>query len=158
MEKSWPGVWDRELERLMFGAISGATTTTQAQEPPPALTVERLTAAMAKFAPLPPPPFLARCRMLPADYALSFEHGGRLHIGAHPDFWAKQPKQTGSHHDFDMNLPIIDIDLDAARSERAAFFGALVDVMRAGAAPLREPLSATFAQGVGGIITREPIV
>lgn len=88
------------------------------------------------MATIPAPPFFAACRMFPSDRAMVFEHEGREHIGAHPDLWAKVPAQKSSDPlGLGLNrIEIIDLDLSVNSRHRAAFFGAMAQVMLQGGA------------------------
>ena len=66
--------------------------------------------AMNMLESMPPPPFLASCRMLPADKAMSFKCDGREYVGAHPDFWGTLPKTYRAEPD-----PLFSVQTAVAR-------------------------------------------
>lgn len=109
-------------ERDLARALAGATSTTA--EPPPPLTLDRLKDMMRA---IPPAPFYASSTLLPSDKAYKFEHGGRVHVGAHPDFWRQVPKGEGRPSFAD--VPVIDLDADGEASRE--FFQAMGSVMMA---------------------------
>jgi len=96
------------------------------------LTLDKLRAAMKLVQDIPPPPFLAMCKLLPADNFTRFEHEGREYWGAHPDLWEQVPKGTFDQMGrLTFKVHNLDWDLNA----KAEFFTALMSVIQPKAPP-----------------------
>ena len=78
-----------------------------------------------------PAPFFASTRLLTTDRAVRFVHEGRLHLGAHPEFWWKikpnEPQQVRLFPLFGIEI----VDLDHDENRRKAFTQAMLSAAAA---------------------------
>lgn len=79
----------------------------------------------------PPAPFFASYRLLMPDRAVQFVHDGRIHLGAHPEFWwrmkPKQPQAVRLPPLFGIDI----VDLDSDELRRQAFVVAMLSALGA---------------------------
>lgn len=136
MKDDWTKRHRETLDALMvkhFGAAAfdTQTATVGCRQAGKTFTMEKLEEAMKLVADIPPPPFFASSRFLPADGALRFKWGNREYVGAHPDFWEKVMRQLPVVRQAAgfMDLTVVDIDDDAGEADRKAFFKAMTLAM-----------------------------
>lgn len=90
-------------------------------------TYKKLLALKKKVDAMPPPPFFASSKLLPADKAIMFTFEGRDYVGAHPDFWAKVAAPIKRFPDSLVAQEIVDLEIERHRIKD--FFGPMISVM-----------------------------
>lgn len=90
-----------------------------------AFTLEKLLAAKRLVDAMPPCPVFAKWDQFPRDHAIRFQHEGREHVGAHPEFWDKIPASTRGQATNIGIIEIIDLSLPYYAEQKAAFLLAM---------------------------------
>lgn len=95
---------------------------------------------------IPPMPFLVSSTMFNKDNGVQFRFKCRVHVGAHPDMWAKLPVSPYLGFNFS-DVPIIDIDDEQNEHRRSEFFMAMSIISASGAGEIEDAIATAIERG-----------